>query len=101
VRRRRRSQPVPLARVVPRLLGELGMGGTALVVRIAARWEEVAGPDAARHCRPTALRGSVLEAAADTSVWCQELRLRRVTLLSRLRAMFGDDAPTDVRFRVG
>lgn len=101
MRRPRRSEPIPLSRVVPRLLGELGLGGTALVVRIADRWEEIAGPEVARHCQPTALRGKVLEATAESSVWCQELQLRRTELLGRLQAAFGDEAPAELWFRVG
>lgn len=98
---RRRSQFESLGGLVPRVLTDLGLEASARVVRLADRWEEAVGPEVARHCRPTALRGSVLEARVDSSAWCQALTLKKPEILEALRATFGDEAPTDVRLRVG
>jgi len=51
MRKPRRTHPVPLARIVPKVLGDLGFDETALILRIAGRWEEVAGVEGARHSR--------------------------------------------------
>ena len=53
------------------------------------------------HCRPSALRGAVLEATVDSSVWCQELQLQRREILAALRRELGDAAPSDLRLFVG
>jgi predicted nucleic acid-binding Zn ribbon protein len=47
------------------------------------------------------MRGAVLEVQVDTSVWCQQLQIRRLEILSALREKLGEDAPEDLRFRVG
>jgi len=70
-------------------------------MRIAACWEQAVGAEIAAHCRPSALRGGVLEVTVDSSVWCQQLQMRRDEILGGLRSALGADAPADLRFRVG
>lgn len=98
--RRRKSRPVALRAVVPRVLAELGLSDAAEVSRLAAGWERVVGPEIAAHCQPFALRGRRLEATVDSSVWCQHLKLRQVEILAALRRELGDAAPTELWFRV-
>ncbi len=101
MRRGRRSQPTDLATLLPRVLGDLGLEESLRIASIASRWEEAVGAEIARHCQPTALRGDVLEATVDSSVWSQQLQLRQPELLAALRRVLGERAPTDLRFRVG
>jgi len=101
VSRRGRSELEPLGPLVPRVLEELGFDALARVARLAERWEEAVGPEIARHCRPSALRGETLEATVDSSPWCQQLQLRRPEILAALRRVFGSEAPSDLRLRVG
>ena len=63
--------------------------------------EEAVGADVARHSRPVGIRADVLEVEVDSSVWCQQLQLNRTEILSALASVLGDDAPADLRFRVG
>ena len=58
------------------------------------------GAEVAAHCRPVVLRNGVLEAHADSSAWCQTLRLRAPELLDRLAHAFGPDAPHAIWFRL-
>lgn len=101
MRRRRRSEPRPLGALVPQVLGDLGLTETTLVLRILECWEAAVGAEVARHCQPAALRGRVLEASVDSSVWCQQLHLRRPEILAALRRELGDDAPAELWLRVG
>jgi predicted nucleic acid-binding Zn ribbon protein len=101
MRRTRRTHPVPLARIVPKVLGELGFDETALILRIAGRWEDVVGEEASRHSRPNVIRAGVLEALVDSSVWCQELQVQRPQILGELRRIFGEEAPKELWLRLG
>ena len=83
------------------VLGDLGMEAAARSYRIGERWEEAVGADIARHCRPVALRGGRLEARVDSSVWCQQLQLQSPQILAMLKEVLGDEAPRELRFRVG
>lgn len=98
--RTRKSRPEPLGALVAKVLEDLGAGDSARAMRIAERWEEAVGPEIAAHCRPTALRGSVLEATVDSSVWCQELQLRGPEILEALRFALPADAPSELWFRL-
>lgn len=99
--RRRRTTPKPIGPVVGQVLGDLGLGGASAAFRIAELWSEAVGPEVASHCRPVMVRGGVLEAEVDSSVWCQQLQMQRPALLEKLRETLGEDAPSDLRFRVG
>jgi predicted nucleic acid-binding Zn ribbon protein len=101
VRGRAQGEPERVGRIVPRVLEDLGFEAALRVVRIAERWEEAVGPEIARHCRPSALEGATLEATVDSSVWCQELRLRAPEILAALHRVLGDEAPADLRLRLG
>ena len=99
--KKRRSTPRAIGQVVGEVLDELGLDGVTAAFRIGELWEEAVGREIASHCRPVAVRGSVLEAEVDSSVWCQQLQMERVQILSALREALGDDAPSDLRLRVG
>ena len=99
--RGRRSEPKPLAGAIPGVLSDLGHGGAALALRVLELWPALVGAEPARHSEPTALRGRLLEVRADSSVWCQQLQLRRDEILAGLARELGDQAPRDLRLRVG
>ncbi len=98
---RRKSQPVQVKNLVQAVLGDLGLEAAARSYRVGECWEEAVGPQVASHCRPVALRGGLLEARVDSSVWCQQLQLRSPEILAALREVLGDRAPSDLWFRVG
>ena len=98
---RPRSRPKSLADLVPRVLSDLGYDRANALVQLADCWPAVVGEPAAAHCRPTALRGKVLQVDADSSGWCQQLHLRRSEILAALERELGAEAPTDLWLRVG
>ena len=101
MKRRGRREPRPLGALVTGVLDDLGLGEASAIVRVAQRWEAAVGPEIAAHCRPSALRGEVLEATVDSSAWCQQLQLQSRSILAALRRELGDAAPSDLRFFVG
>ncbi len=99
--KRRPKPPSRVGDVVPTVLHDLGLETSARVLRLAERWEEAVGPEIAAHCEPTALRGEILEATVDSSVWSQQLQLRLPEILAALRRVAPEDAPAELRLRVG
>lgn len=98
---RGRREPQGLRSLVTGVMGDLGLGDATAIIEVAERWEAAVGTDVARHARPSMLRAGLLEAQVDSSVWCQELTLRRREILAALRRELGDRAPTELRFFVG
>ena len=80
---------------------DLGLGEVARAARVSEHWAQAVGPEVASHSRPEGMRNGVLEISADSSVWCQHLQMNRPRLLAALREQLGEDAPEDLRFRVG
>ena len=98
--RRRKTPPQRVGALVPTVLRDLGLDESARALRIREGWERAVGAEVASHCRPIALHDGVLEAHADSSAWCQTLRLRAPELLAGLARAFGDDAPRALWFRL-
>ena len=96
-----RGAPEGVATALSRILSGIDLAPAALSAEIARRWEEIVGPEVAAHCRPVGLKGEVLHAEVESSVWCQELQLRSPEILAALRGVIGDSAPTALRLRVG
>jgi len=102
---KRESADSPGPRSLANALGE-ALEATLLdraepVAALAARWEDLVGEEVAAHCRPAGMKGDVLFADVDSSVWCQQLQLRAPEILAALRRELGPRAPTDLRLRVG
>ena len=98
---RRKGPPRPIGDVVRRVLDDLGHGSASALARLLGSWEAAVGPEIARHARPAALRGRVLEVTVDSSAWCQQLGLRRPELLAGLARELGEEAPREIWLRVG
>ena len=97
---RRRSEPVQVSEVVASVLDDLGLRGDPVLQAVLVGWEQWVGEPAAAHCRPEALHAGILEVAVESSVWSQQLALRRGELLARLSQELGESAPREIWFRV-
>ena len=97
---RKAGPPERVGMLVPGVLRDLGLDESARALRIQEGWEAAVGADVAAHARPATLRNGVLEVQADSSGWCQTLRLRAPELLDRLVHALGPDAPHALWFRL-
>jgi predicted nucleic acid-binding Zn ribbon protein len=98
---RRAGPPERVGALVPSVLRDLGLDESARALRIQQGWERAVGAEVASHGRPVALHNGVLEVHAESSAWCQTLRLRAPELLDRLARALGADAPRALWFRLG
>ena len=98
---RRKGTPARVGQMLETVLGDLGLEAAARAFRVGEIWSEVVGSPGADHSRPVGVRGDVLEIAVDSSVWCQQLQLEKERLMTGLRDRLGDEAPSDIRFRMG
>ncbi|MDE0885908.1 MAG: DUF721 domain-containing protein [Myxococcota bacterium] len=100
-RGRRKSELRALGGVLDSVLEDLGLGEISRAARVCDAWPGAVGAEVASHSRPEGLRAGILEVSVETSVWCQDLQMRRPTILKALREQLGEEAPEDLRFRVG
>jgi predicted nucleic acid-binding Zn ribbon protein len=98
---RRRGPAESLSDLLPKLLDEVGLGATAKAVQVIQAWDEALGPDFRSHCRPDGVRNGVIHARVRDSSWMQRMQLEKPRIFARLRALLGDEAPKDMRLRIG
>lgn len=68
--------------------------------RLKQCWQEVVGEKVTLHTRPLYITRQVLWVATSSSVWAQELSLKRYTLLKKLNAHLSEKL-VDLRFSPG
>lgn len=86
--RRRRDgpseRPEPIGGLVERILERLGIAERVARARTASRWEEVAGPEIARHTGGVRVDGKTLFVEVESAAWLTELDMMRRRLLEGL-----------------
>jgi predicted nucleic acid-binding Zn ribbon protein len=95
------SQPKALAELLPRVLDESGLSEASLGMRLVQVWDEVVGAELAPHCRPEGIRRGTLQATVRDSSWMQRLQMEKPRVLAALTEALGEEAPADLRLRIG
>lgn len=83
------GDPVAVGAALQRLLAERGWQAALAASGVLARWEEIAGPDVAAHCRPVSLQGDTLVLAAESTAWATQIRLLAPTVLAKVSQAAG------------
>ena len=63
---------------------ERGFAERLSIYRAYGQWEEIVGPEVARHVRPGHVQRGVLYVVADSGVWAQEFSFARTAVLQAL-----------------
>jgi hypothetical protein len=79
----------------------LGMDASIEAGRIFAAWDEMVGPDIARHVRPRVLKNGVLSVRTDSAAWASELRYLGPQLMQKINSFIGRAVVSDLRISTG
>lgn len=79
-----------LSDVLPEALGRADVLRAARALRVARQWEAVVGQILAARSAPDRFDHGTLWVSVTTSVWAQEIRLRRESILERLNEVAGE-----------
>ena len=82
------------------LLGHLDNGGNLERARAVAAWQDVAGPEVARHALGHAMRDGELLVYADSPVWASELTALSEQYRTAINAALGKEMVGSIRFTV-
>ena len=91
----------PIGDVVKSVFVELDGRKNVSEEDIQQHWESLAGADGARHSRPHELKKLILTVRVDSSVWLQELTMRKRFLLKGLKRALGKDRISEIHFKIG
>jgi hypothetical protein len=93
---------IPVASVMPAILGKLRIEQRQGEAEIARVWNNLIDPALAAHSQPTGIHKGTLFVTVDSSVWLDEIvRYRRKDILTRLQHSFGRELIQKISFRVG
>lgn len=68
---------------------------------LAKHWGELVGEEAGRHSRPYKIEKDVLFVSVDSSVWNQELFMKRATLIVAINQKFSRKIVEVVKYQMG
>ena len=92
------SGPKPIALILPALLEQLGLAGTAKGWRAVSHWPAVAGARIARHTHALSFRDGTLAVEVEGSAWMHELGFLKRDLVRNLNRHLGAEVVRDLRF---
>jgi len=98
---RRVPDPRPVGEALAQLVQRQGWSQRLVTATLWARWDEVVGPDLARHCQPVRVAGGILVVRARSAVWATQLRYLVPGLLANLTEVLGEPVVRDIRLVVG
>jgi len=80
-------------------LKRLGVMDGDKQVAIFSRWEKIVGGPVARNTQPLKFSKGVLQVAASTPAWLQNLDMMKPQLLANLQRELGKGVVKEIRFR--
>ncbi len=91
-------RPEPVAQVLARLLGALGLEDGVRGWTLIEEWPGLVGPRVARHSRAVGFQGGILQVEVEGSAWMQELGFLKRELLHTVNRHLGSELVRDIRF---
>ena len=91
----------PIGDIVKSVFSQLENAQVLCKEDVEKEWKNIAGDGAARHSKPETLRKGVLTVRVDSSVWMQELTMKKRNLLKGLKRAFGKDKIAEIHFKIG
>lgn len=97
---RKKTELTAVDKILKSLLTKLDMPeDTQAKAKVFMVWEEVAG-NAASHSSAFRFQGSTLVVEVDSSIWINELSMRKSELMDRLERAVGERVVNDIRFEM-
>lgn len=88
----------PVARVMSRMLRDLGLEQDVLGWRVVKEWPELVGSPVADHTRAVAYRDGAVQVEVEGSAWMHELGYLKRDLIKKINEQLGSAYVRDVRF---
>jgi predicted nucleic acid-binding Zn ribbon protein len=102
-RRGMSASPAPrrIADILSGLMARKGYARVLAASELETVWSAAVGEPLAKHSRPGAVKGGVLDVLVQSSAMVQELTFQKRRLLARLKEELPQQKITELRFRVG
>ena len=95
------KQATGINSLVEQILASKGYDKKLQQYRAWAIWDEVVGPQIARHAQPLRIRESILEVRVENPTWMQQLQLLKPKILKELNGRLGETTLSDIYWKRG
>lgn len=99
---------MPMSKKIERISSALlevlrrrGLSSRLMEYRLFGRWEKIVGREIAFHAMPQSVHGKRLTVIVDSSVWSNELSLRRPEIIEKINRSLGRGAVEQIVFKIG
>lgn len=95
------KQATGISSLIEQILASKGYDKKLQQYRAWTVWDEVVGPQIARHAQPLRIRDSILEVRVENPTWMQQLQLLKPKILKELNHRLGEATLTDIYWKRG
>lgn len=96
-----KKNAAPVGEILKTVFADLEKRTLSSQEEIESLWRSLVGEAGFRHSRPASVKKNVLTVKVDSSVWMQELAMRKRQLLKGLKRDLGKDRISEIQFRIG
>lgn len=100
-KRRTLREPVPLGRIVQKVLAAQRAGTNSRIPVIWDSWRRSVGAVVGANTRPAAVRGKTLIVHVSNSVWMQELQFLKKDIIKKINSDLKKDFVEEIKFKIG
>ncbi|PLX98689.1 MAG: hypothetical protein C0623_11835 [Desulfuromonas sp.] len=95
------KQVLQINSLLEQILADKGLDSKLKKYKTWSIWDDVVGPQIARHAQPLRIRDSVLEVRVAHATWMQQLQLLKPRILKELNDRLGDKTLSDIYWKRG
>ena len=88
----------PMKDLIATLINQLGLSEQVCEQRIKSEWAEIVGDIAVHKITVNYLKSKILHLESSTSVWSNELILRKAEIIEKINAKFNQEIVKDISF---
>jgi predicted nucleic acid-binding Zn ribbon protein len=96
-----KDHPVHISGIVRDVCRSCRHEADAEMTQVWEHWNTAVGETIARNAQPAAFRGSTLVVVVSSSVWRQELRYLKATIIENVNTALGQALVKEIKFKVG
>lgn len=98
MRSKKKTEQPAVADILPGLARQNGWEFQLDLHSIFGKWETIADPDTAEHCRPLKISRGILWLEVDNSAWLQQLRYMKYQLLESINSSLRQSRIEDIKY---
>ena len=95
------KQATNISALIEQILINKGLDKKLQQYRAWTVWNEVVGPQIAKHAQPLRIRESILEVRVENPTWMQQLQLLKPKILKGLNERLGEETLQDIFWKRG